>query len=181
MESERPGAYTATGGGYWYRAVLKKPVVLDGAQATNPLFVVAAGRGAGSLLGHRSTGTDPGSAVQIPAAGGAGISLVRNLDRTDHWEVQSFNRQAAHWLVDLELAPTPAEEASLLTLAFGTGAPASLPLPGPGEINLQTTAMKLPRPAAPSPGATPVLTANISAPIRAQVTAQIRFFRPVLA
>lgn len=168
-------AYTAAqGGGYWYRAVLPKPVEIDGTQAAGPLFVVVAGREAGTLLVHRSLGLAPEAAQRIPAGPGPGAALVRNLSRTGQWEVQAFNRQAAHWLVDLELAPTPEEYGGLMAFTCGADPLQALPLAGAGRLALDTPAQLLAQPA----GGGPVVVSLRSA-VRASVKAQLFLFKPI--
>jgi hypothetical protein len=161
-------AYVARSGGYWYRAALAKPIELDGTQAASPLFVVAAGRGDGSLLAHRGLGLEPGGADRLSA------SLVRNLERTGGWAVQGFNRQASRWLVDLELEPLPAECASLLAVACGAGPAQGLPLAGGNRVSLETAPLVL---AAPPGGS---LTFTLRSAVRAALTGQIVLYKPVL-
>lgn len=176
------GAYTALADGYWYRAALEKPVELDGAQATSPLFVIAAGRENGSLLAHRSLGIAPESADRIPAAAGAGVGLVRNLDRTGAWEVQSFNRQAAHWLVDLELAPLESEHHGLIRFAYGNAADQAVPLAGASRVAVQTAYLSVQRPTPYSSGESspPVLPVTLTSAVRANLTAQLVLYKPIL-
>ncbi|MFZ5816339.1 MAG: hypothetical protein ACOY93_13750 [Bacillota bacterium] len=168
------GAYVAAGGGFWFRAALEKPVELDGAQATRPLFVVAAGREGGSLLAHRSLGVPPEGALRIPAGAGAGAALARNLDRTGSWELQAFNREAALWLIDLELEPLPAERAELVVYALGTQPPQALPLPAPDRISLQTPGLPVPRPSDEK------LVVTFTSAIRASLTAQLSLYKPIV-
>lgn len=161
-------AYVAQSGGYWHRAALEKPAELDGAQASSPLFVVAAGRGDGSLLAHRGLGLDPGGADRLSA------SLVRNRERTGGWAVQGFSRQASRWLVDLELAPLPAEYPSLLAMACGDGPAQGLPLVGGNRVSLDTA----PQVVAAPPGGS--LTFTLRSAVRAALTGQIVLYKPVL-
>lgn len=168
-------AYVAQHGVYWYRAALEKPVPLDGTQAISPLFVVVAGREGGSLLAHRSLGIEPTAAQRVPDGAGAGVGLVRNLDRTGQWEVQSFSRQAATWLVDLELAPTPAEYPGVLAIAYGSGALQALPLDGSARFALETARQVLARPASGS------VAVTVASALRASVTAQLSLYKPIRA
>ncbi|MFZ5824099.1 MAG: hypothetical protein ACOY94_07215 [Bacillota bacterium] len=172
----------ASTGGYWYRAALEKPVSLDGLQATSPLFVVAAGREGGSLLAHQSLGVAPESGERIPAGAWAGVSLARNLDLTGTWEVQSFNRQAARWMVDLELTPVPAETQSLITVAYGPGPPQPLPLSAADRVSVQTARQQVarPQPYTASETSPPVLTATLASPVRADLSVQLFLYKSVM-
>lgn len=114
----------APDGGVWYRAVFPKPVPLDGAQMTHPLFIVAAaGHGEGVPLCHAHAGSPGAPAAWLPQGPGkSGCALVRNLSRTGAWEVQMFHRTPNRWLVDLELVPLDGEYGTLVTVIPG-GAP----------------------------------------------------------
>lgn len=174
-------AYVVQTGGCWYRAALEKPVELDGTMVTSPLFIIAAGREGGSLLTHRGLGVSAQSAGRVPAAAGAGVSLIRNLDRTGTWEVQAFNQQAAHWLMDLELLPTPAEYPGLMTLAYGAAQPSTLPLGITSRVKLDTAYQGVQRPVPYTAGETspPMLSATLTSAVRASLTAQLSLYKAI--
>lgn len=130
-------AYIAAGGDYWFRVPFDKPVPIDGAAATKPLFLIAAGRGGGTPLVHRylsaAPDADAGSASggaaadRLPGAMATGTALYRNLTLSGAWEQQGFNRRKAVWRAELELVPEPGDYARMLAVQLGVPGGASTP------------------------------------------------------
>ncbi len=166
-------AYVPEGNGFWYRAAFEKPVQLDGMQVVSPLFVVAAGREGGSLLAHLSQSVPPEAAQRVPGGAGAGISLVRNLDRTGTWEVQPFNRLAAQWLMDLEVAPVAEEYPALVSLAYAEQVSQAIPLAGGGRVSLETAPALVAQPGSGE------LSVRLDSVVRAGLRAQLLLYKPV--
>jgi hypothetical protein len=164
-------AYVAEGGRFWYRAVFEKPLDLDGSQVGQPLYVVAAGRGAGSLLCHKLTGPMPG-AGRVPAGPGkAGAALVRNLGRTGAWELQPYSQKSAAWAMDLELAPLAAEYGALVKASVPGKPEQAAAFTGPGQESVALTWPDL-------PGGTD-LAITLRSAVGAQLQAQVMMYKLV--
>lgn len=132
-------AYVVSGSDVWFRAPCPKPVQLDGSTVGELLYLVASGRGDGTLLCHEELSTDLcGPHPNLtPIAGPSdppgrqweGRALVSNLavDRT--WALQSFNCHDARWRFELELLPD-APAAPLLTAGLlPAGVPGAAQVP----------------------------------------------------
>jgi hypothetical protein len=127
-------AYVDAGTEVWFRAPCPKPVSVDGTLAAEPLFLVASGHGAGTLLLHRnlSSKLEPikfGDLESMPEAAPPvftadapgrvlqGQTLVANLAVDRAWAPLSFNCYNALWRFELELAPdSPAAPLVSVTL-----------------------------------------------------------------
>jgi hypothetical protein len=139
-------AYVDTGAEVWFRAPCPKPLEIDGTTVARPLFLVASGHGAGTLLVHRNLRTklepvtleDLDGLVQDgleidfpldePGRQLVGATLVSNLAVDRGWASQSFNCYSALWRFELELAPdAPAALLVTATLADGTAAEGTVP------------------------------------------------------
>lgn len=163
-------AYQPEGGRFWFRAPFPAPVTLDGTAVLKPFFVVAAGRTAGTVLSHRLGGALSSGRVASLALH-TGAALFRNLERTGAWDLQPYNRQAATWVMDLELLPLAAEYDSLARVTFAGQPAAALAFTGAGD-GVITYATKLSRP----PGD---VTVSVQSDVNGAVTAQLAMYKTI--
>lgn len=158
----------AFGEGGWFRAPLPEPLVLQPDQ-TEPLYLVAGGHDAGTLLSGRITA----ELVEHPAwPVPTDNALVCSSDRGSGWEQVVVGAHAVAWLFDLDILPDPAA-GPLLSLQLAGGEALTLPAIAPGNISLETAPLRVARPAGPQL----VLQAGAGVPARLRGT--VKLMRPI--